>query len=127
MQQEKKMTKFKYPVTIRPLTKAEGGGFLAEFPDLPGCMADGETIEEALIEAQDALTSWIETSKELNHPIPKPNNKNKSSNYVQRLPNYLHKKLINRAVQEGVSLNTLVIAFLAECLNSKINKKLLSK
>lgn len=34
-----------YPFTIRHLSKEDGGGYLIEFPDLPGCMSDGETIE----------------------------------------------------------------------------------
>jgi len=42
------MKKIEYPFTIRRLSKAEGGGWLVEFPDLPGCIADGETIEEAV-------------------------------------------------------------------------------
>ena len=37
-----------YAFTIRPLEADEGGGYLIEFPDLPGCMADGETVEEAI-------------------------------------------------------------------------------
>lgn len=40
----------KYPVNIGPLSEEEGGGFLAEYPDLSGCMADGESIEDALRE-----------------------------------------------------------------------------
>ena len=42
------MKKIEYPFTIRRLSKAEGGGWLVEFPDLPGCIADGETIEKAV-------------------------------------------------------------------------------
>lgn len=37
--------RFEYPFTIRALADNEGGGYLLEFPDLPGCMADGETSE----------------------------------------------------------------------------------
>jgi hypothetical protein len=37
-----------YRFTIRPLPADEGGGYLTEFPDLPGCMSDGATIEEAI-------------------------------------------------------------------------------
>jgi len=44
---------------ISPLAKAEGGGFLAIFPDLPGCLADGETMEEAIMQAKDALKSYL--------------------------------------------------------------------
>jgi len=38
----------KYPFEIRGLTKEEGGGYLITFPDMPGCMSDGETVEEAI-------------------------------------------------------------------------------
>jgi len=43
---------------VRPLSSAEGGGYLVEFP---GCMADGETPEEAIREARDALASYLAT------------------------------------------------------------------
>ena len=37
-----------FQFTVRPLSKEEGGGYLVEYPDIPGCMSDGETIEEAI-------------------------------------------------------------------------------
>ena len=46
---------------IRPLTKEEGGGYLVEFPDYSGCMADGATPEEAIHEGRDALRSYTLT------------------------------------------------------------------
>lgn len=64
------MGKLKYKITVRPLPVEEGGGYLAEFPDLTGCMADGKTIEEALHEAEDALEAWLATAKEFGDPIP---------------------------------------------------------
>jgi antitoxin HicB len=51
---------------IRPLTQEEGGGYLIEFPDYPGCMADGETPEEAMAKGRDALLSYKRTLRELN-------------------------------------------------------------
>jgi antitoxin HicB len=42
------MSDIDYRFTVRPLTGEEGGGFLVEFPDLPGCMSDRETIGEAI-------------------------------------------------------------------------------
>ena len=51
----------KYPIVIRELEHDEGGGFLAELPDLPGCMADGETIEEAARNAEDAANVYLYT------------------------------------------------------------------
>lgn len=46
--------------------------FIAEVPELPGCAADGPTYEAALEAAGDAIRDWIETSRELGRPIPKP-------------------------------------------------------
>lgn len=48
-----------YAFTIRELTPDDGGGFLIEFPDLPGCISDGETVEEAIDNGADALKSWL--------------------------------------------------------------------
>jgi antitoxin HicB len=61
-----------YPFTIRHLSTEEGGGYLIEFPDLPGCMSDGETIEEAIKNGQDAFSCWIAAATESERAIPKP-------------------------------------------------------
>jgi len=53
---------------VRPLSREEGGGYLVEFPDYPGCIADGETPEEAIAEARDALASYLRTLQELGRP-----------------------------------------------------------
>ncbi|MGH9639877.1 MAG: type II toxin-antitoxin system HicB family antitoxin, partial [Bryobacteraceae bacterium] len=66
----KKSTEKDYPVIIRKLSKAEGGGYLTEFPDLPGCMADGETPEEALRESGDALASYIASINKHGDALP---------------------------------------------------------
>jgi len=60
-----------YRFTIRPLSEDEGG-YLIEFPDLPGCMSDGETIEEAITNGIDAMRGWIEAMRAEGHPIPAP-------------------------------------------------------
>jgi antitoxin HicB len=49
-----------YPIVIEPLSKEDGGGFVAIVPDLPGCMSDGETREEAARNVADAIISWID-------------------------------------------------------------------
>jgi antitoxin HicB len=54
----------------RPLTIEEGGGYLIEFPEYPGCVADGETLEEAMREGLDAFTSYLRTLEELGRPVP---------------------------------------------------------
>ena len=50
----------------------EDHSFVAEVPELPGCMADGQTYQEALSNAEVIIDEWIETAKELGRPIPEP-------------------------------------------------------
>lgn len=50
----------------------EDKSFLAEVPELPGCMADGATYQEALANAEVIIQEWIETAWELQRPIPEP-------------------------------------------------------
>jgi predicted RNase H-like HicB family nuclease len=64
--------KLDYPVLIEPLRAEDGGGFAAFVPDLPGCMTDGETPEEALANVRDAIESWIDEARALGRPIPPP-------------------------------------------------------
>jgi antitoxin HicB len=61
-----------YRFTVRPLPEDEGGGFLIEFPDLPGCMSDGATIEAAIMGGIEAMRGWIEAMRAEGHPIPAP-------------------------------------------------------
>jgi predicted RNase H-like HicB family nuclease len=46
--------------------------FVAEVPELPGCMADGKTYHEALSNAEQIIQEWIETAKDIGRPIPQP-------------------------------------------------------
>ena len=64
--------KLEYAVRIERLAESDGGGYLAIVPDLPGCMSDGETPEEALKSVQEAIASWFEAAKEWKQDIPKP-------------------------------------------------------
>lgn len=60
----------KYQFTVRPLTKEEGGGFLVEYADIPGCMSDGETVEEALHNGREALRDTLDVFLESGRAIP---------------------------------------------------------
>jgi antitoxin HicB len=66
------MTELVYPVVLEPLSTEDGGGFAAFVPDLPGCMSDGDTPEEALINVRDAIASWIEAATADGRLIPRP-------------------------------------------------------
>lgn len=66
------MSRLTYPVVIRPLSPEDGGGYLASVPDLPGCMSDGGTPQEALAQVEDAIATWIEAARDLGHAVPGP-------------------------------------------------------
>jgi predicted RNase H-like HicB family nuclease len=53
----------------------EDNTYLAEVPELPGCMADGESYQKALRNAEIIIQEWIETAQELNRRIPEPRGK----------------------------------------------------
>jgi len=50
----------------------EDNVFVADVPELPGCMAHGDTLEAALRNVQEAMSGWIEVAQELGEPIPEP-------------------------------------------------------
>ena len=104
---------------MRPLSEEEGGGYLIEFPDFPGCLADGETPEAAMNEGIDALQSYMNTLRELGRPIP-ASGEVYGGQWRQRVPKSLHAALARRAEREGVSLNMLVTTILAEGLGRRM-------
>jgi len=104
-----------YPFELRPLAEEEGGGWLITFPDLPGCMSDGETPEEAIANGNDALKAWIAAAQEAGREVPQPGSL-PSGKFIARIPRSLHARLAARARQEGVSMNALVSTWLAESL-----------
>ena len=53
----------------------EDRAFIAEVPELPGCMADGQTYQETLVNVEIVIQEWIETAKEEGRKIPKPKGK----------------------------------------------------
>jgi predicted RNase H-like HicB family nuclease len=50
----------------------EDAAFVAEVPELPGCMADGQTYQQALTNVEQIIQEWLDTAKELGRPIPQP-------------------------------------------------------
>ena len=66
------MRDLEYSVIIEPLSDEDGGGFIAIVPDLPGCMSDGETPEEALASVRDAISEWIDAAEAMGRAVPPP-------------------------------------------------------
>jgi antitoxin HicB len=108
-----------YAHVVAPLSEEDGGGYMITFPDLPGCMSDGDTLDEVLANGRDAFNSWISAQVDMKRIIPAPtrySEEGKPVKFVQRLPRSLHASLQARAKAEGVSLNTLVLTLIAEGL-----------
>jgi predicted RNase H-like HicB family nuclease len=61
-----------YTVIVTPLSVEDGGGFLATVPDLPGCMSDGETPEQAIAHVREAIDDWLDESRALGRAAPIP-------------------------------------------------------
>ena len=106
-----------YPFEVRPLTESEGGGYLISFPDFAECISDGDSVEEAIENGRDALKATIAALKAKKVPVPAPNSGGVASGkFVARVPKTVHAQLATRAKAEGVSLNALVLTFIAQGL-----------
>ena len=109
-----------YPFEIRPLSAQEGGGFLISYPDFTECISDGDTVEEALENGRDSLKATLATLEARGLPVPSPNGGGVASGkFVARVPKTIHAQLATRARIEGVSLNALVLTFIAQGLGRK--------
>ncbi|MCO5221120.1 MAG: type II toxin-antitoxin system HicB family antitoxin [Thermomicrobiales bacterium] len=91
------------------------GGYVVRFPDLPGCMTQVENVDEVSAAAEEIRTLWIETTFDLGQEIPLPTYPEEfSGKFNVRIPRSLHRDLVHRAEEEGVSLNQLVVSLLSD-------------
>jgi len=108
-----------YPFIVRKLSDEEGGGYLVEYPDVRYCIADGKTPEDAIRNGRKALEACLATMAEFGKRVPPPDSSVQGGQWRQRVPKSLHARLVKRAEREGVSLNTLVTALIAEGIGRK--------
>lgn len=110
-----------YEIKIRKLTEEEGGGWFAEIPLLPGCMSDGETPEDTIINLYDAKKCWIDACLELGRPVPEPESDDFSGQLRLRMPKSLHRALSEKAREENISLNQYINYQLARGLGHPLH------
>jgi antitoxin HicB len=97
------------------VSQDDDGVCIVEVPDLPGCVADGDTVEEAFRELSGAMEVWIASRLEAGVPIPEPQTSHKySGKFLVRVPKSLHQRLAEDASSDGSSLNQYVVALLSE-------------
>ncbi len=82
------------------------GGYAVLFPDLPGCYTEADTLEELPATVAEARELWLETAFEQGVDIPLPSVPEECSGKILlRVPKSLHRRLLDQAAREGVSLN----------------------
>ncbi|WP_029423315.1 type II toxin-antitoxin system HicB family antitoxin [Alicyclobacillus macrosporangiidus] len=105
-----------YRIVLYP---AQEGGFVAEIPDLPGCLTQADTLEEIHEMIEDAKRAWIEAALEEGIPVPEPTHGDDySGRFVVRMPKSLHRALAEAAERENVSLNQYVVYQLARSVGA---------
>lgn len=114
----------KHPLTLDEYLKLEyrfnviadpDGGYVIEFPDLPGCLTQVDSLDELPFMVNDVRTLWLEVSYEQGFAIPFPTYPEEhSGKFNLRLPRSLHRRLAESAEREGVSLNQYVVGLLSE-------------
>lgn len=97
--------KLPYRIVLEP---DPTGGYVVSVPELPGCISQGETVQEAMAMIEDAKAAWISTALEDGYPVPEPD-EGYSGKLVLRMPKSLHRALTEQARREGVSLNQLIV------------------
>jgi predicted RNase H-like HicB family nuclease len=115
-----------YSHVVSPMDAADGGGFLFTMPDIPGVMADGTTVLEAIADGREAFIATVSAMEDMGQEIPAPvfnandfTPASASGKVLARLPRSMHMQLTARAKTEGVSLNALVLALIAEGLGRR--------
>ncbi len=66
------MSNADYSIAVRPLSVDEGGGWFAEVAELPGCISDGDTREEAVANVREAIGEWTACAVRLGRKVPHP-------------------------------------------------------
>ena len=90
-------------------------GYVASYPELPGCLTCAETIEEVITSALDAKKAWLEAALEDGDIIQEPNSiDNYSGQFKLRMPKSLHKQLAEQSKKEGISMNQYCLYLLAQ-------------
>lgn len=95
----------------RLLVREADGGYSAEVIEFPGCIAEGDTAEEAVASVERTALAWIDAQLEKNQKIPAPiSGSDYSGRILVRLPRSLHRSLALKAAADGTSLNQEVVA-----------------
>ena len=102
------------PYRMEIIEDKDEGGFVASYPDLPGCITCGETAESAAANALDAKRQWLEAAIDSGIEIYEPDSlKDYSGQFKLRIPRSLHRTLAEHSRREGISMNQYCVYLLS--------------
>lgn len=102
------------PYRMELVADIEEGGYVVSFPDLRGCISSGETVEQAVANANDAKQEWIAAALEDGYEIPEPTASDEySGQFKLRIPKSLHRQLAEHSRREGISMNQYCLYLLS--------------
>ena len=102
------------PYRMEIVEDRDEGGFVVTYPELPGCISSGETLDRAIENARDAKRVWLEAALEDGVPVSEPGGLGEySGQFKLRLPRSLHRALAERSRREGVSMNQYCVYLLS--------------
>jgi len=94
--------------------------YTAMILEFPGCIAQGDSPEEAYARLEEAAIGWLEAAISLGQEIPRPNEENEySGKFALRMPTGLHRSAAEHAEREHTSLNQFIITAIAERIGAK--------
>ncbi len=105
---------------MRAVVPDEDGTFTAEILEFEGCIATGDTRDEAMNSLEDVALAWLEGMIASGQHIPAPlDHTGYSGKFVVRMPRSLHRKAAVAAEREGVSLNQFIVSGVAESIGGR--------
>jgi predicted RNase H-like HicB family nuclease len=111
------------PYKMEIVPDPDEGGYVARYPELPGCMTAGETVESVIKNAADAKKAWLEAALEEGTEIAEPVSLDDySGQFKLRIPKSLHRTLAMHSKEEGVSMNQYCVYLLSK--NDALEKEL---
>ena len=109
------------PYKMEIVRDATEGGYVVSFPELPGCLTVGESIEDAVKNSEDAKRAWFEAAIAEGLNIPEPDILTQySGQFKLRLPKSLHRSLAENSKREGISMNQYCVYLLSMLNGQKV-------
>ena len=103
------------PYRLEILPDLDEGGYVARYPDLPGCITAGDSMESVAENAEEAKKEWMIAAMESGTQIAEPvNMAGYSGQFKLRIPRSLHRRLAEHSKEEGVSMNQYCVYLLSK-------------